>query len=154
VARLGLQVAGALDYAHSQNVLHRDIKPANLLLDASGTVWVADFGLAKAAGDEEGVSHPGDVVGTLQYMAPERFQGACDARSAVCSLGLTLYELLTLRPAYQGSTPSRLIHKITTEEPPPPRKINPAVPRDLETIVLRASARDPARRYQTARELH
>jgi serine/threonine protein kinase len=153
VAQLGRQVASALDYAHSQNVLHRDIKPANLLLDATGTVWVADFGLAKVL-EQDTATNTGDIVGTLQYMAPEQFQAATDARSDICSLGLTLYELLTLRPAFQDSNRSRLIHQITQKEPPRLRQINPAIPRDLETIVLKASARDPGRRYQSAKELH
>lgn len=153
VARLGIQVADALDYAHSQNILHRDIKPSNLLLDAVGTLWVADFGLAKALEQDE-LSNSGDIVGTLQYMAPEQFQGKYDSRSDICSLGLTLYELLTLQPAYQDSNRSRLIHKIIQEEPPRPRKINREIPHDLETIVLKASSRDPAHRYQTAKDLH
>jgi serine/threonine protein kinase len=153
VARLGRQVASALDYAHSQNVLHRDIKPANLLLDATGTVWVADFGLAKVL-ERDGVSNTGDVVGTLQYMAPELFHGDYDARSDICSLGLTLYEMLALQPAFQDSNHSRLIHRITQEEAPRLRRLNPALPRDLETVIHKAIARDPARRYQSAREMH
>ena len=95
VARVGLQVAGALEYAHSQGIFHRDIKPSNLLLDAQGTAWVADFGLAKAVEGDD-LTHTGDIVGTIRYMAPERFQGRCDARSDVYALGLTLYEMLAL----------------------------------------------------------
>src|SRR5262245_19226624 len=94
IARLGRQVANALDYAHSQNVLHRDIKPANLLLDAGGIVWVADFGLAKML-EPDGVSNTGDVVGTLQYLAPEQFQGTYDVRSDICGLGAQLNDLVT-----------------------------------------------------------
>jgi serine/threonine protein kinase len=153
VARLGRQVANALDYAHSQNVLHRDIKPANLLLDATGTVWVADFGLAKVL-EQDDVTNTGDIVGTLKYMAPEQFQGKYDARSDIYSLGLTLYELLTLQPAFKDTSRARLIRQITQEEPVRPRKINPSIPRDLETIVLKAIARDADRRYQSARDLH
>src|SRR5207248_4847487 len=100
VARVGLQVADALAYAASQGVLHRDIKPSNLLLDTRGTVWVTDFGLAKTEADRDDVTHTGDIVGTLRYMAPERFRGEADVRSDVYALGLTLYELLTLRPAF------------------------------------------------------
>ena len=102
VARIGMQVADALGYAHGQGVLHRDIKPSNLLLDTQGTVWVADFGLAKAAADQEDLTHTGDIVGTLRYMAPERFRGKADITSDLYSLGLTIYEMLTLRPAFGG----------------------------------------------------
>jgi serine/threonine protein kinase/WD40 repeat protein len=151
VARLGLQVAEALAYAHGQKVLHRDIKPANLLLDRQGTVWVTDFGLAKGEGDD--LTQTGDVVGTLRYMAPERFSGISEPRSDLYSLGLTLYELLTLRPAFEESDRGRLIHRVTHEEPPAPRKFDERVPRDLETIVLKAIAKEPQRRYQTAEDL-
>jgi hypothetical protein len=143
-------VAQALDYAHGQGVLHRDIKPSNLLLDVQGTVWVADFGLAKAAADGDGLTNEGDVLGTLRYMAPERFRGQSDARSDLYALGLTLYELLTLRPAFDQDDRDRLIHQVTTGVPPRPRALKPEIPRDLETIVLKAIEHDPARRYQDA----
>src|SRR5205085_2823936 len=90
VARMGVQVAEALDYAHQQGVIHRDVKPSNLLLDTAGTVWVTDFGLAKSADSDE-LTTPGDIVGTIRYMAPERFRGATDVRADVYSLGATLY---------------------------------------------------------------
>ncbi len=154
VARIGIQVAEALAYAHAQGTLHRDIKPSNLLLDTQGTVWVTDFGLAKASDSEpENLTRTGDVVGTLRYMAPERFKGKGDARSDLYALGLTLYELLTLRPAFQEPERSRLLMQVMHLEPPRPRKLNPLVPRDLETVVLKAIARDPAHRYQTGSEL-
>jgi serine/threonine protein kinase len=149
VARVGLQVAEALAYAHGQGILHRDIKPANLLLDTQGNVWVADFGLAKSA-DGEDLTHTGDVVGTLRYLAPERLRGQSDARGDVYSLGLTLYELLTLRPAFDAADRERLIQQVTQCEPPRPRQLEAGVPRDLETIVLKAMAREPAHRYATA----
>jgi serine/threonine protein kinase/TolA-binding protein len=152
VARMGVQVADALDHAHRQGVLHRDIKPSNLLLDAGGTVWITDFGLAKAEDSDE-LTHTGDIVGTLRYMAPERFHGWSDARSDVYSLGVTLYELLTLRPAFEDSSRPRLIERITGEDPPRPRKVDRSIPRDLETIVLKAIDKEPGRRYQAAGDL-
>jgi WD40 repeat protein len=152
VARLGIQAAQALAYAHGQGILHRDVKPANLLLDLHGTLWVTDFGLAKAA-DSDDLTGTGDVVGTLRYLAPERFQGRSDGRSDVYALGLTLYELLTLRPAFTGDDRQRLMRQILDEEPMPPRKVDAAIPRDLETVVLKAIARDPGQRYQSAGEL-
>ena len=151
-ALLGAQVADALEHAHRQGILHRDIKPANLLLDARGTVWVTDFGLAKAEGLEE-LTQTGDLVGTLRYTPPERLHGDGDERSDVYSLGLTLYELLTLRPAFETSNRAELLRQIGHDEPPPPRQLDPKIPRDLETIVLKAIAKEPGRRYGTAGEL-
>jgi serine/threonine protein kinase len=153
VARVGLQVAEALDYAHGQGVLHRDIKPSNLLLDVQGTVWVTDFGLAKAMADSDNLTHEGDLLGTLRYMAPERFRGRSDARSDLYALRLTLYELLTLRPAFDQEDRDQLIHQVTIEVPPRLRALNPEIPRDLETIVQKAIEQDPARRYQDAEDL-
>ena len=133
-------------------VVHRDIKPANLLLDLQGTIWVTDFGLAKAEGSEE-LTSPGEVVGTLRYMAPERFQGKADARCDVYSLGLTLYEMLTLEPAFTASHRVQLINSILNVEPARPRKLDPQIPRDLETIVLKAIAKNPSDRFSTAGEM-
>jgi WD40 repeat protein/serine/threonine protein kinase len=152
VARIGMHVAEALACAHGHGVLHRDIKPSNLLLDTEGTVWVTDFGLAKAEGMDE-LTHTGDIVGTLRYMAPERFSGQGDLRSDVYSLGLTLYELLALRPAFDEADRNKLVKQVMHDEPARPRKLNRAVPRDLETVVLKAIARDPAHRYQTPAEM-
>jgi serine/threonine protein kinase/WD40 repeat protein len=153
VARVGMQVADALAHAASQGVLHRDIKPSNLLLDDTGNVWVTDFGLAKADSDGDNLTHTGDIVGTLRYMAPERFSGQGDLRSDVYSLGLTLYEMLALRPAFDEADRNRLVKRVMHDEPLRPRKLNPGVPRDLETVVLKAIARDPAHRYQTPAEM-
>jgi serine/threonine-protein kinase len=151
VARIGQQVAAALAYAHARGVVHRDIKPSNLLLDAAGVVWVTDFGLAK--GQDEGLTHTGDILGTLRYMAPERFRGEGDGRADVYALGLTLYELLTLRPAFDSPDRLQLIEQVKTREPDRPRSADPRVPRDLETIVLKAIDKDPRRRYPTAEAL-
>lgn len=152
VARLGAQVADGLAYAHAQGVLHRDVKPANLLLDAQGTLWITDFGLAKAE-DSDALTEAGDVVGTLRYMAPERFDGQSDARSDVYGLGTTLFEMLALRPAFEDSDRAKLIGRITRTDPVPLRKIDPSIPHDLETVVLKAMARDPADRYLSATDL-
>jgi WD40 repeat protein/serine/threonine protein kinase len=152
VAQLGIQAAEALAYAHGQGILHRDIKPSNLLLDTQGTVWVTDFGLAKAA-DSDDLTNTGDIVGTLRYMGPERFQGQADPRSDLYSLGLTLYELLTLQPAFAETDRNRLMHQVLHAESPRPRQLQTEIPRDLETIVLKASAREPAHRYATALDL-
>src|SRR5208283_4702901 len=129
-----LQVADALDYAHKQGVQHRDIKPSNLLLDTQGTVWLTDFGLAKAD-DQQNLTHTGDILGTLRYMSPEAFEGKTDARSDVYSLGLTLYEMLAFRPAFAERERNRLIRQVTNEEPERLDRLNPWVPRDVVTIV-------------------
>ncbi len=152
IARIGVQVADALHYAHDQGVIHRDIKPANLLLDTRGTVWVTDFGLAKAI-DQHDLTHTGDVLGTLRYMAPEQFDGRADARSDVYALGLTLYELLSLRPAFNEVERQKLIRQVSDGTPPRLRLLDPSIPRDLETIVHKAIDRDPAHRYQAAGEM-
>jgi serine/threonine protein kinase/tetratricopeptide (TPR) repeat protein len=152
VAKIGLQVAQALAYAHSQGTFHRDIKPSNLLLDERGRVWLTDFGLAKLVELDDG-TQPGELAGTLRYMAPERFRGQSDARCDVYSLGLTLYELLTLRPAFDELDRSELARQITENDPPAPRQYDRTIPRDLERIVLKASARDPNHRYPCAGEL-
>src|SRR5207244_9978168 len=100
--------------------------------------------------DTDDLTRTGDIVGTLRYMAPERFDGAGDHRSDVYALGLTLYELLTLRPAFAADTRAKLVEQVLTAAPPSPRRVRPMVPRDLETVVLKATARDPGLRYQSA----
>jgi serine/threonine protein kinase/Flp pilus assembly protein TadD len=149
VANIGRQVANALEYAHSQGILHRDIKPSNLLLDNRGTVWVADFGLAKAE-DQQNITNTGDILGTLRYMPPEAFEGRTDRRGDVYSLGVTLYELLAMRPAFDEKDRHRLIKRVTSEEPDRLDRINRQIPRDLVTIVHKAIDRDPAHRYANA----
>jgi tetratricopeptide (TPR) repeat protein len=149
VAWVGVQVAEALAYAHRQGILHRDVKPANLMLDAQGTVWVTDFGLAKEEGSGA-LTGAGDVVGTLHYLAPERFDGCSCPGSDIYSLGATLYELLTLRPAFNEPERAALVERVTRGRPPWPRQLDGCIPRDLETIVLKAMAREPAERYPMA----
>jgi serine/threonine protein kinase/tetratricopeptide (TPR) repeat protein len=154
-ARLALEAAEALDHAHARGILHRDIKPGNLLLDAEGRLWVTDFGLAQVRGDDR-LTLTGDLLGTLRYMSPEQALGrrvVIDGRTDVYSLGVTLYELLTLRPAVDGRDRAEILRRIADGEPPPLRKVNPAVPTDLETIVARAMDKEPGARYATARDL-
>lgn len=152
VAWIAHRVAQALQYAHDQGILHRDIKPSNLLVDAQGEVSVADFGLAKSI-DQAGISRTGDVVGTLRYMAPEQLSGAADTRSDVYSLGVTLYELATLRAAYDDSQLARTLAGGSASQPARPRQIRPDMPPDLETIVVKAMSADPSHRYQSAADL-
>jgi serine/threonine protein kinase len=150
IARLTSKVADALDYAHQSGVLHRDIKPSNLLLDQTGTIWVADFGLAFRE-DLEGQTQTGELLGTLRYMAPEQFVAKADSRSDIYSLGLTLFELLTLRPALEA--PKRRVLDPTKysqlEFTASERQV---IPRDLQTIVLKASALEPVNRYARAKD--
>ena len=153
IATIGSQVADALDYAHSQGILHRDIKPSNLLLDTRGIVWVTDFGLAKASDHQDDLTHTGDVLGTLRYMPPEAFEGRSDARGDIYALGLTLYEMLALQPAFGEKDRHRLVKQVTTLEPDNLARLNRTIPRDLVTVIHKAIDRDPARRYQTSREL-
>ncbi len=152
VARVGVEAAHALHHAHQHGTLHRDIKPGNLLLDRSEHVWVTDFGLAKAL-EDEGLTHSGDILGTLQYMAPEQFAGQYDARSEVYALGVTLYELLLLRPAFAARSRSELLERIRTQTPDSLRRTCPGLPEDLVLIVEHAMARDPADRYPDAAAL-
>jgi serine/threonine protein kinase len=157
VARLGIQAADALEHAHTTGVVHRDIKPANLIVDARGNLWITDFGLAQVQA-EGGLSLTltGDVLGTLRYMSPEQALGRrtlVDHRSDIYSLGVTLYELLTLRPAVQGADRQEVLRRIAFDEPTALRRHNAVVPRELETIVLKAMAKEPADRYATAQEL-
>jgi WD40 repeat protein len=154
-AYLGVQAAEALEHAHERGVIHRDVKPSNLLLDGEGVLWVADFGLARRAADSS-MTQSGALVGTPRYMSPEQAEGArrtVDHRTDVYSLGATLYELLTCRPPFSGPTAADVLLQVIGRDPVPPCLLNPAIPRDLETVVLRAMAKRPEDRYQTAGEL-
>jgi WD40 repeat protein len=154
VAQFGAQAAEALAYAHQRGVIHRDIKPSNLLLDGQGVLWVTDFGLARRVNDVA-LTQAGALVGTPRYMSPEQAEAAkrpVDHRTDVYSLGATLYELLTRRPAFDGPTPVEVLLQVIEREPLPPRKLIPSVPRDLETVILKAMAKRPQDRYATAQE--
>ncbi|MDO5553816.1 MAG: serine/threonine-protein kinase [Planctomycetia bacterium] len=152
VARVGAEVAAALDYAHRHEILHRDIKPSNILLDEQGTVWVTDFGLAKPIGETD-LTQQGQIIGTLRYLSPEGLEGEFTPQSDIFSLGLTLYEMLTLTPAFGETNYSRLLGQVSASQFQPPRKVNPLIPKDLETIILKATARYPTKRYQSGGDL-
>jgi serine/threonine protein kinase len=155
VARLGVQAAEALEHAHQQGVVHRDVKPANLLLDSHDHLWVTDFGLARIASDVA-LTTTGDLVGTVRYMSPEQAlarPGQIDHRTDIYSLGATLYEMLTLEPVFRGSDRQELLRQIAYDEPLPLRKLRKSVPRELETIVLKALGKTPEERYATAQQL-
>ena len=152
-ARLGLQAAEALEHAHGIGVIHRDIKPSNLLIDGRGHLWITDFGLARLPQDDLDLTRTGDLVGTLRYMSPEQVRaerGGVTAATDVYSLGATLYELLTLRPAFDAPDRQSLLRRILEDEPVPPRRIDPTLPRDLETIILKAMEKEPSARYASA----
>ena len=151
VVQLAVQGADALQYAHGEGVIHRDVKPSNLLLDDRGRLWVADFGLAMIA-SQNSLTMTGDLLGTLRYMSPEQAAGnrdLLDHRTDIYSLGITVYEMLTGRPAFPDSDRQRLLRSIIEREPVAPRSLNRAIPRALETIVLKAICKEPSYRYAT-----
>jgi serine/threonine protein kinase len=155
VARLGAQAADGLEHAHGLGVLHRDIKPSNLIVDLRGNLWITDFGLARFE-EDAGLTRTGDLLGTLRYMSPEQAQAnrvVVDHRTDVYSLGATLYELMTLHTVFDSRDRHELLRLIATEDPIAPRKLDPRIPRDLETIVLKAMAKEPIARYGSAQEM-
>ena len=155
VARIGLEAANALQYAHDRGIVHRDIKPSNLIVDQQGQTWITDFGLAMTQ-EETGLTAAGDVLGTLRYMSPEQASGRAvllDHRTDIYSLGITLYEMVTLRPAFPSQDRNKLLRAIAETQPPFPRVLNHAIPRDLETVVLKATSKSAELRYANARDL-
>lgn len=155
IAEIGAQAASAMEHAHQQGIVHRDVKPSNVLVEPNGRVAIADFGLAQIAAGEGELTTTGDVLGTLRYMSPEQARGErfVDGRVDVYSLGATLYELLALRPAFEEEDRAALLRQVLEHEPTPPRQLDGQIPVDLETIVLKAMAKEPDERYATAQAL-
>lgn len=152
IARIGMQIADALHHAHERGVIHRDIKPANILLDEFGSPMVTDFGLARLDEDSS-LTLSGDIVGTLRYSPLEQVLGkrsVMDERVDIYSLGATLFELLSLRPAMDGKDRASLLQQVTFGQPPRLRRLDPSIPSDLETIVTRAMEKDADERYPSA----
>jgi WD40 repeat protein/tRNA A-37 threonylcarbamoyl transferase component Bud32 len=155
-ARIILEVAQAVHYAHEQGVIHRDLKPSNILLDLKGRPRITDFGLAKRLTEDKGMTVSGQVLGTPSYMPPEQAAGQINTigpASDVYALGAVLYSLTTGRPPFQSASSIETLRQVVEKEPVSPRQLNPAIPRDLETIVLKCLEKSLPRRYQTAKEL-
>jgi tetratricopeptide (TPR) repeat protein len=155
-AALMVKVADAIAYAHGRGVIHRDLKPGNILLDTNGNPRVTDFGLAKKVEGDSALTASGQIMGTPSYMPPEQAGGnraAVGPAADVYALGATLYALVTGRPPFQAATAMDTVIQVIGEEPVPPRRLNPGVPRDLETICLKCLQKEPARRYGSASAL-
>jgi serine/threonine protein kinase len=153
LAELASNLASGLHHAHEQGIVHRDVKPANLILDSNGKCWITDFGLAKIFDSSHSLSRAGDAIGTLRYMAPEQLRGACDARSDIYSLGITLYELATGHRVWEQESPTALLTQRDSLSLPDLAGIRPDLPANLSKIIMKACNPSPADRYQTAKEL-
>jgi serine/threonine protein kinase len=152
VVNYSTQVLAALSYAHSKGVTHRDIKPANIMITSHGLVKLMDFGIAKSTNDLQ-LTRPGTTMGSVYYMSPEQVRGGTvDARSDIYSFGVTMYEMLTGRRPFQAETAYSVLNAQLTEAPQPPMQVNPALPQELNNIVLRAMVKSPDGRFQTADE--
>lgn len=148
------QVAQGIEHAHAQGIIHRDLKPGNVLIDTAGRAYVTDFGLARDMAQMSVLSNTGEMMGTPAYMAPEQAQGQSaliGETTDVHALGALLYEMLTGRPPYGKDSPAAVLARVIRDEPCPPRRIDRRIPRDLETICLKALAKEPAKRYATVR---
>ncbi len=154
VAKVGAQVASALDYAHKKGLVHRDIKPANLIMESNGHTWVSDFGLVKNLLSDQSLSNTGDLIGTPRYMAPEQLRGVCDERSDIYGLGLTLFELASGCRAWENMSGYEIVAKRSLLELPSIRSANPAIPESLCDIIMKCCAFKPDDRYQSAKEVH
>jgi len=154
VERMIHQIGSALGYAHAQGIVHRDVKPGNVLLDKEGWLLLSDFGIAKALESQEGITKTGMGVGTPEYMAPEQAQGqAVDGRADIYALGVMLFELVTGQVPFKADTPLGIIMQKITAPLPSPRSLVPDLPEEVEQVIVKAMARDPQERYQTAEEM-
>jgi eukaryotic-like serine/threonine-protein kinase len=151
---IAMDVCRALEAAHAQGVIHRDIKPGNIMLNPRGEVKVTDFGIARVTTTADTVAQTAAILGTASYLSPEQAQGLpVDGRSDIYSLGCVLFEMVTGRPPFLGDSPVAVASKQVLEQPVPPSKLNPDVTADLDAVILRALAKNPANRYQSAEEM-